>query len=218
MGATVVQHGSPTGGWRRHTESEKAHGGFGKNCAGHADRGLHDYGLNNVRQDMTHDDAQIACPKSARGFDEFALARGEDLSANETSVTHPSAERESENKIENSWPAKGNERDSQQDSRKRKECVHQDHVDEAIDASAVVSGNGTNDETEAERGEYHAASDQHGNARAIDDARENIAAKFVRAEPVRVRRGIESRRKIDGRGILGRDPGCEQREDYENDN
>ena len=141
MRAAVVEHGSPTGGWRRNTESEKAHGGFGKNCAGHADCGLHDDGLNNVRQDMTHNDAEIARPQSASGFDEFALARGEDLSANETSITDPSAKRESENQIKNSRPAKRDESDSQQDSWKRKERVHQDHVDEAVDASAVVSRN-----------------------------------------------------------------------------
>ena len=217
MRATVVQHGSPTGGWRRYTKAEKAHRSFGKNRSGHAYRGLHNDRLNNVRQDVPHDDAQVACPQRARRFDEFALARGEDLSADETSVTHPSAERESENKIENSRPSKCDERDGQQDSWKREKRIHQNHVDESIDASAVVSRDGTNDKTEAERGEYHAASDQHGNARTIDNAREDVAPKFVRAEPVRVRRSVESRRKIDRCGILGRDPGCKERKNYEND-
>ena len=90
--------------------------------------------------------------QGARGFDEFALPRGEDLSANQTSITDPPAQRESENQIKDSRPAKGDESNGQQDSRKRQKRIHQDHVDEAIDASAVVSRNGTDDETEAERG------------------------------------------------------------------
>ena len=145
MRAAVVEHGSPTGGRRRNTEPEKAHRGLGKDCAGHADCGLDDYGLNNVRQDVPRNDAQIACSQGARGFDEFALPRGEDLSANQTSITDPPAQRESENQIKDSRPAKGDESNGQQDSRKRQKRIHQDHVDEAIDASAVVSRDGTDD-------------------------------------------------------------------------
>src|ERR1700692_307818 len=90
--ATVVEHGSPTRRRRRYAESEKAHRGFGKNGSGHADGGLHDHGLNDVRQNMADDDPQIARAQSAGGFDEFALARGENLSANQTSVADPASQ------------------------------------------------------------------------------------------------------------------------------
>src|ERR1700680_3227059 len=116
VGAAIVEHGSPTGGRRRDAESEKTHGGFGENGSGHADRSLHHNGLNNVRQNVADDDAQVAGAKGARGFDEFAFAGGEHLSANQTRVADPSAQREREHQIKNPRAAEGDERDGQQNS------------------------------------------------------------------------------------------------------
>ena len=63
--------------------------------------------------------------------------------------------------------------------------------------------------------ENDATADQHGDARAVDDAGENVAAEFVGAEPVGGRRRIEAGGQVDGGGIVWGDPGSEQREDYE---
>ena len=185
--AAVVEHGAPTGRGRWHAESEKAHGGFGEDGSGHADRSLHDHWLNNVRQNVADDDAQVARAQGAGGFDKFAFARGEDLSANQARVADPSSERERENQIEDAGAAEGDEGNGEKDSGEREERVHQDDVDEAVDASAVVAGDGADDEAEGQRRGDNAASDQHRDACAIDDARENVAAEFVGAEPVRVR-------------------------------
>src|SRR5579864_3719894 len=86
----VVEHGSPACGGRRNTEAEKTHGGFGEDGAGHANRGLHDDGLNDIRKDVAHDDAQIGCTQSARSFDKFAFPGSQDLSANQARVADPS--------------------------------------------------------------------------------------------------------------------------------
>src|SRR5271170_6362128 len=217
MRAAVVEHRSPAGRRRRHAESEEAHGGFGENGSGHADRRLHDHGLNDVRQNVTDDDAQVARSESACRFDELALARGEDLSAHQAGVADPASERERENEIEDTGAAEGYERNRKQDSGEREERIHQDHVDEAVDASSVVAGDGADDEAEGERSGDDAAPDQHRDARAIDNARENVAAEFVGAEPVRMRWRIEARRQINGSWILRRDPGSEQGEDHEDD-
>jgi len=80
-----------------------------------------------------------------------------------------------------------------------------------------VSGDGADDEAKGERCSDDAASDQHRDTRAVDDARENVAAEFVGAEPVRVRWSFEARGEIDGGGVLGCDPGSEEREDHENE-
>src|SRR3954453_7729850 len=53
MRTPVVEHSPPTCGWRRYTESEKAHRRFGENRSGHTDCGLHDHGLNHVRKDVS---------------------------------------------------------------------------------------------------------------------------------------------------------------------
>src|SRR5215468_3581963 len=77
MRAGVVEHRSPTGGRRRHTEPKKAHGRFGEDGPRHADCGLHDDRLNDVGKDVTHDDAKIAGAERARRFHKLTLARRE---------------------------------------------------------------------------------------------------------------------------------------------
>src|SRR5450432_3307651 len=99
MGTAVIEHRSPTRGRRWHAESEKAHGGFGENRSRHADRGLHDYGLNNVGKNVADDDAHIAGSEGAGGFHELSFARGENLTAHEPRVSHPASERQREHQI-----------------------------------------------------------------------------------------------------------------------
>ncbi len=43
-------------------------------------------------QNVADDDAQVAGAESAGGLDEFALARGEDLSADQARVADPASE------------------------------------------------------------------------------------------------------------------------------
>ena len=49
--------------------------------------------------------------------------------------------------VENAGATEGNERNRQQNSWKRKKRIHQHNVDEAIDASAVVSGERADDQS-----------------------------------------------------------------------
>src|SRR4029077_2216087 len=147
VGTAVVEHGSPAGRWRRHAESEEAHRGLGENCSSHADRRLHDHRLDNVGQDVTNNNAQVAGAKGARGFDEFAFPRDQHLSADEASVADPSAEGKRENQIEDAGAAKGNEGYGEKDAGEGQEGGHQNDVDEAVDASSVVPGDGADNET-----------------------------------------------------------------------
>src|SRR5215467_8860003 len=101
VGATIVEHGSPAGRGRRNTKTEETHSRFGEDGSSHADRGLHNHRLNDVWQDVADDDTQIAGVECTGGFDEFAFASCEDLSADQTRISDPSAEGESENEIEN---------------------------------------------------------------------------------------------------------------------
>src|SRR5580704_1365790 len=217
VGATVVEHGSPTRRRRRHAESEKAHGGFGKNGSGHADGGLHNHGLNDVRQNMAADYPHVARAQRARSFDEFAFAGGENLSAHQACIAHPTSQRKRENKIENARPAKSDKSNGEKNSWKREKGIHQHDINKAVDPAAVVASDRSDDEAKRKRCRDHAASDQHRDPCAEDDARKNVAAQFVGAEPVRMRRSIETRGKIDGGGILRREPRREKSEDYEDD-
>src|SRR5205807_6671397 len=73
--AGVVEHGAPACGWWRHAEAQKAHGRFGKDGAGHADRGLHDDRLNDVGENVSNNHAPVACAQGSRRFHILALAR-----------------------------------------------------------------------------------------------------------------------------------------------
>ncbi len=102
-----------------------------------------------------------------------------------------------------------------QNSGEGKKCVHHDDVDEAIDAASVVAGDGTDDEAEGERRANDTTADEHRNARAINQAGKDVAAKFVSAAPVGGRRTLETIGEVDVGGILRREPGSEQGEDQE---
>src|SRR5271169_1228554 len=86
VGAAVVEHRSPTRRGRRDAEAEKTHGGFGQDGSGHADRGLDDDRLNDVRKNVTDDDAEVAGAEGAGRFHEFTFPGSEDLSANQASI------------------------------------------------------------------------------------------------------------------------------------
>src|SRR5215471_19227891 len=184
MGTAIVEHGTPACGRRRYAEAEKAHGGFGKDCACHSDGGLHNHWLNDIWQDVAHDNAQVAGAECAGCFDKFAFAGGEHLAADQARVANPSAEREREHQVEDAGTAKGNERDRQQNSRERHKRVHQHDVDEAVDASTVISSDRADNQTEPERYQHDATANKHGDARSVNDAGEDVASEFVSAEPV----------------------------------
>src|SRR5215831_5012891 len=84
MSAPVVEHRTPACRWRRYAEAEKAHGGFGQNRARHSDGSLHNHRLNDIRQDVADDDAQVASTECAGGLNKLALARSKHLAANQT--------------------------------------------------------------------------------------------------------------------------------------
>ena len=71
-------------------------------------------------------------------------------------------------------------------------------------------------EAQEERSRDHADAHQHRDARAIDDARENVAAQFVCAKPMR-NDGHQTRGQIDARRILRRDPWRKDRADQQYD-
>ena len=128
MRARVIQHHAPAGHGRRHTQAEKAECGFRQNGSSHADGGLHHDGLNNVRQNVARDDAQIGCSHSTGGLDEFTFAHGQNLGADESCVAYPAGNREGENQVGHAGAEEGDQGDGDQNSGERHECVHDQDV------------------------------------------------------------------------------------------
>src|SRR5437764_1179104 len=92
VGAAVIEHGSPACSWRRHAKTEEAHRSLGENRSSHADSSLHDHRLNNVRQNVANDDAQVAGTESAGRFDKLPLTSREDLAAHKPGIANPASQ------------------------------------------------------------------------------------------------------------------------------
>jgi hypothetical protein len=181
----VVEHGAPAGGGWRHAEAEEAERSFGEHGSGHADGGLDYEGLQDIGKDVAGEDAQIAGADGAGGFDELALAHGEDLGANETGVADPAADGEGEDEVEEPGAEEGNEGDGEKNTGQRQEGIHQEGIDGDVDPASVIAGDAAEDEAEEERKADNGDSDGEGEACSPDDAGEDVAAEFVGAEPVR---------------------------------
>ena len=106
VSALIVKHCPPTGRRRRYAQSKKTHGRFCQDRAGHPNRSLHDHGLNNIRQNVPHDDPQVARSERTRCFDKLFLTGCQHLRTNQPRVSHPTTERQREHEIKNSRPAK----------------------------------------------------------------------------------------------------------------
>src|SRR6202040_4382238 len=116
-------------------------------------------------------------------------------------VANPSPKGERKNQVQDARSAEGDEGDGKKNSGKREECIHQDDIDEAVDASAVVASDGADHKSERKRGENNATAHQHRDPRAVDDAREDVAPELVTSEPVRRGRRFQTRGKTDSGGI-----------------
>ena len=167
---------------------------------------------------MTNDHAQIACAQRTCRFHKLAFPRGQDLRTHQARVPYPASEGEGEHEVEDAGAAEGHESNRQQNSGERKKSVHDDDIDEAVEASAIVAGQRSHDETYRERNRDHATAHQHGNPRTINETREDVAAQFIRAAPVRGGWTRQACGQVDVGGILGRDPGSEQGKDYQDEN
>ena len=168
---------------------------------GHSDSGLHDDRLHDVGQDVADEDAEIGGSEGARGFDVFALAGGQHLGADQAGVADPSADDEGQDEVPQAGAEKGDEGDGQQDTGEREKRVHHDDVDEAVDPSAVVSGERADEGAEQERSGDHRAADDHGVAGSVEDAGEQVAAQFVGAAEVVQAGRLEADGEVDEGGI-----------------
>ena len=216
VGAAVVEHGSPAGGWRRHAEAKKTHSRFGKNGARHTDCRLHDDRLNDVGQNVANHHAPVACAQSPRCFHILAFTGGKHLSPDQARIADPPAQRERQHQIENSRPAKRDESNGQQDSRKGEKGIHDYDVDEAINPATVIARNRAHHESQEKRARYHRAPHQHGNLCPVDQAGDDIPAQFIGAAPVHKRRARQAVRQVNRGRILWREPGRENREHHKN--
>ena len=113
----------------------------------------------------------------SRGQDELHFADLQHLRARQPRVARPACHRQGEDDLIQSRPEKCGKRNGQENSRKREKRIDQDNVYEAIERPAEISGKRAERQAHNSRSEHDRHSDQQRNSRAIQRARQNIAAQ-----------------------------------------
>jgi len=214
VGAGVIEHGAPTGHGGEDADAEKTEGGFGEDGAGHGDGGLDEDGLKDVGNEMAEENAKVGGAERAGGEDEFRFADLENLGAGETRVAGPSGDDEGEDDFADARAEEGGKGNGEKNSGKREKGVDEDDVDEAVEPATEVARHGTDGKAGEACAQDNGNADEQGDARAEEDAGENIAAEIVGAHPVRGRgRGETGGKILSGGAGRGNERGEESEED-----
>ena len=152
---------------------------------------------------------EIGGSHGAGGLDEFFFADGQDLGADQARVAHPAGNREGENQVGHAGAEEGDQRNGDENSGERHECVHDQDVQERVEPAAIISSNGAEDHAEEQCNGDNGGGDEKRDAGAVNDAGEDVAAQFIGAKPVGGGRGLQASMEMDRGGVEGCDPGCE---------
>jgi hypothetical protein len=210
VGAGVVEHGSPGGGWGLDAEAEEAEGGFGEDGGGHAYGGLDQEGLEDVGQDVMEHEAEVAGAEGAGGLDELPLFDGEHLGADEAGVVDPAGEGKGEDEVQQAGAEEGDYGDGEEDSWQGEEGVAEVDVDDGVgEASVEACGHAKGDADGYGEGDY-GDGDGERDAGTVDGAGEDVAAELVGTEPVAVRRGKETGCEVQAGGVVQGEPGSQK--------
>jgi hypothetical protein len=90
----------------------------------------------------------------------------------------------------------------------RQQTIDEAH-DQAVDPAPYDAGGDADQRTEADAEQRGADAERDGRARPVQDAREEVAAELVRAEPERRRRALQACRRVEELGIVRGEPGAE---------
>src|SRR5260370_4126821 len=96
----------------------------------------------------------------------------------------PPSDAQCQNYFADARSKKRREGDGQQNPRERKKCVDEQKIHKAIEPSACVARQHSDDEAGKPASKHNGNRDKQLNARAIKGACESAAAQFVAAEPV----------------------------------
>ena len=137
----------------------------------------------------------------ARGLHELELPRAQRLPAHEPRVAHPADHRQREHDVGQARAEDGDERDRQQDPGKRHQHID-DPADHIVHTPAEVAGNRAEQHADGRRHRHDREADQQRDARARQQAREDVAAELVEAERMREARPLEPARQLLRRRIV----------------
>ena len=220
--AGIGQHRSPLGRRRLRAQAEKAQGGGVENGGGNAQRGLHDQRRRAVGQHLAEHQPQGAGAADA-GRRHIVLGHfGDHRGARDANVVRQDHDRHREHRVHQAGAQDGDDHDRQQQAGQREDDVHQPH-DRDLDDAARESGDQPQRDAGRHRDQHHGHADRQRQARAVDQARKDVAADRVRSQQERgraarlPRRGLEEGRAVGLVGHVRSEPGREQRHQQQRD-
>jgi hypothetical protein len=117
------------------------------------------------------------------------VAHGDGLGARDTRVRRPRRDRDRDDGVLDAGTERRDERERQDQAREGEEHVGNAHQ-HGIEPATEVAGDRTDQQPDWADQQHHEPDDVQRQPRAMDDARVDVAAQLVGAEPVRARRRL----------------------------
>ena len=212
--AAVRQHRAPFGQRRLRAEAEEAEARGGQDRDRDA-QGHHDEQRRaDVGEDVARKDAQVGQAGGARRLDIGLVLHHQRRAARQPREDRNGVDRDRDDRVGQAGAEHADDHDREQHARKGEQHVDQPH-DHGVDAAADIARHDADRHADRhrERDREHAF-DQR-DARAVDDAREQVAAELVGAEPVLGRRRHQHVHQVVLVGIVGRDQRREDAAEHE---
>ncbi len=130
---------------------------------------------------MVPEHAPVLAPQRDGGLHVLALPDREDLPAHHPRVDYPRGHPDHDDDVAQARAEHPDHRDGEQDERERELDVGQAHQ-EVVDPAAEVAGDEADDHAEQARDEHRGEPDHQRDARAEDDAGEDVAPEVIGAE------------------------------------
>ena len=189
---SVGDHGAPFGHRRLRAEAQEAQARRGENDARHVQRDADDHRGHAQRHDVAQDDPPRRRADQLHGGDVVGAPNGERLGARDPRIRRPRRDRDGEHRVLDAGTERCDEGERQDETREREEDVGDAHQ-RRVDEPSRITRDGTHDKPDGCGQDGHQNHDKQRDARAEDDARKDVAALVVGAEPVRGRRRQQAR-------------------------
>src|SRR5262252_5739265 len=132
---------------------------------------------------MTEENAEAPAPQAACRLDELLLAQAQRLPARQTRIDHPAAYREDEDHVARARAEHARDGDGEEDERKGELHIRDAHRD-VVEASREVAGEQPQANADGQRQAHGEEADQERDARAVDDAGEDVAPELVGSQEI----------------------------------
>ena len=220
--AALGDHDAPRGVRRRDARAEEAERRLQQDDVSHLERREDDDGVEDVREDVAEDDAQVRGPRDAGARDEVHLLERQHLRAHLPGVARPEQQRDDGDGRGRAGLEQDDEYEREQDERQREVDVDEPH-DDVVPPAPEVARDEAEQRADDAADSQCSERDERCRSRAEDHTAEDVASLAVAAErvaPVAAvgpSRGQQTRAQVAVDGVVRRDELGEEGGDDEDD-